>query len=554
MKLGITGLCLCAALNAATGVAVAQLTSFDDLVSRLLTKWEIKGAALAVSHDGRLILARGYGSTDVDAPVQILRVAVGLDGSRPPGFLKQARPQAMAAPSSEVFDRALVLREATGVDVVLLFDSWPADRAAFEADVSAGVAQVANSIKDWPPVDRFVEGPELFARDVVNAAATTGGQVVPGETILLFPSNAGPTELARLQVDRDGRVSSMIGETRVLFDGIPAPMGYSVSGHICAIVTYEVSGRQTTEVVVEYQGVRSPPVSVPVARSAPALFTLDLSGKGQAAMLNETGCCNSTRNPAMRGSVVALYATGEGQTTPAGVDGKVATSDRTSGLPAPRLPVRVTLGGVPAEITYAGEAPQMIGSLQVNFRVPANAPVGDAVPIVLTVGNYRSPDGVTMAVRSRTPLVLVIDDDAAVRSRLSGIMAGAGYNVLTAQNTREALDQAKDQPIDLVISGLAKPIEERAQAIRTMLTEHPRLRIMATADGLGADALVAADLLGAQAILTKPLAAETVKRRIREILRSRPTPYVAVEETPRFPINGPDGRPGRPPQAEGPPY
>src|ERR1039457_2098513 len=240
-KLGITGFCLCAALNAATGVAVAQLTSFDDLVSRLLTKWEIKGAALAVSHDGRLILARGNGSTDVDAPVQILRVAVGLDGSRPPGFLKQARPQAMAAPSSEVFDRALVLREAAGVDVVLLFDSWPADRAAFEADVSAGVAQVANSIKDWPPVDRFVEGPVLFARDVINAAATTGGQVVPGQTILLFPSNAGPTELARLQVDRDGRVSSMIGETRVLFDGIPAPMGYAVIGHICAIVPYEVS-------------------------------------------------------------------------------------------------------------------------------------------------------------------------------------------------------------------------------------------------------------------------------------------------------------------------
>jgi CheY-like chemotaxis protein len=238
--------------------------------------------------------------------------------------------------------------------------------------------------------------------------------------------------------------------------------------------------------------------------------------------------------------VVALYATGEGQTTPAGVDGKVATSNHTSGLPAPRLPVRVTLGGVPTEITYAGEAPQMIGSLQVNFRVPANAPVGDAVPIVLTLGNYRSPDGVTMAVRSRTPLVLVIDDDAAIRHRLGGIMAGAGYDVLTAENTGEALIQAKDHPIDLVISGLAKPIAERAQAIRTMLAEHPRLRIMATADGLGANALVAADLLGAQAILTKPLAAEAVKRRIREILRSRPTPYVAVEEAPRFPINGPN--------------
>jgi uncharacterized protein (TIGR03437 family) len=39
------------------------------------------------------------------------------------------------------------------------------------------------------------------------------------------------------------------------------------------------------------------------------------------------------------------------------------------------------------------------GELQVNFRVPSNSPVGNAIPIVLTVGTARSPDGVTMAIK-----------------------------------------------------------------------------------------------------------------------------------------------------------
>ena len=50
----------------------APLSAFDDLVNGLLAKWRIPGAAIGVSHDGRLVLARGYGMADVEAgrPVQ----------------------------------------------------------------------------------------------------------------------------------------------------------------------------------------------------------------------------------------------------------------------------------------------------------------------------------------------------------------------------------------------------------------------------------------------------------------------------------------------------
>jgi len=203
------------------------------------------------------------------------------------------------------------------------------------------------------------DGPQLSARDVLNAADYSGGRVSPGEIVVLLPSHVGPAVVAGAKLDADGGVTTSLGETRVFFDDIAAPMVYSVSGQVSAIVPYGVANHTATQVVVEYQGVRSAPVTLPVIESAPALFTLDSSGNGQAAMLNETGCCNSARNPAARGTIAVLYATGEGETIPPGIDGSISVYPRIADYPVPKLPVKVTAGGEPAEIVYAGEAPHV---------------------------------------------------------------------------------------------------------------------------------------------------------------------------------------------------
>jgi uncharacterized protein (TIGR03437 family) len=380
------------------------------------------------------------------------------------------------------------------------------------------------------------DGPELAASDVVNAADYSGGRVAPGEIVVLFPSNVGPEVMAGAQLGGDGRVTTSLADTRVLFDGIPAPIAYSMKGQVGAIVPYGIAKKRTTQIVVEYQGVPSPPVTLPVVDSVPALFTLDSSGKGQAAMLNETGCCNSARNPSARGAIAVLYATGVGQTVPRGVDGRVAAHARIADYPAPRLPVRVTVGGKPAEIIYSAAAPHAIaGLLQVNFRVPANAPIGDAVPLVLIVGNAHSSDAVTMAVRSPIQRVLVIDNEPTIRNWLGSILTRAGYEVLTSSNDRKALTQANGRPVDLVISNLVHHEQERLETIRALRMDRPQIRIVAIAGTLSPDVLRAADLLGAQAVLTKPMGTQAVVRRVRELLRSRPVPYVASEEPPKFP-------------------
>ncbi len=372
------------------------------------------------------------------------------------------------------------------------------------------------------------DSPQLSARDVVNAADLSGGRVAPGEIVVLFPSNVGPPVLAGAQLDGDGMVTTSLGDTRVLFDGIAAPMTYSVRGRVGAVVPYEVSKKTTTQVVVEYQGVQSPPVTLPVVDSAPALFTLNSSGKGQAAMLNETGCCNSARNPAMRGGIAVLYATGAGQTLPAGTDGRVSAYAKIADYPVPRQSVRVTVGGEPAEIIYAGAAPHAVaGLLQVNFRVPATAPIGDAIPLALTVGASRSSDGVTMAVRSATQCVLVIDADLANRNWFGGVLTRAGYKVITARNDREAAAHASEHAIDLVISSVSSS-PGRLETIHTIQAGSPPFKLITTAAALGPDTLRAADLLGAQAIFTKPMSAKAVVRRVRELLRPRPVPYDAA--------------------------
>jgi uncharacterized protein (TIGR03437 family) len=148
---------------------------------------------------------------------------------------------------------------------------------------------------------------------------------------------------------------------------------------------------------MEYQGQLSSAVALSIASSSPGIFTADASGRGQAVAVNEDGSINSAANPAARGSVIVLYATGEGQTDPPGTDGRISNA---AALAKPVLPVTVLINGTPAEVGYAGAAPGLVaGVMQLNVRIPENMPPGASVPIVVNVGGANSRLGVTIAVK-----------------------------------------------------------------------------------------------------------------------------------------------------------
>ena len=219
-------------------------------------------------------------------------------------------------------------------------------------------------------------GSRLQPAGVLNGASLLPGPVAPGEIVTL--------------------IGTALDGTGVLFDGTLAPLLYAAPDQVNTIVPYGLHGKTSATLQVTQRGQPVAELLIPVTDTAPAIFTLDGSGVGPGAILNQDYSVNSPSEPAERGSVIMIFATGAGQTEPPGTDGQI-TGDT---LPKPLLPVSVQIGGLDAEVLYAGAAPATVaGVLQVNCIVPMNSPSGYAVPIVLSVGKPSSPAGVTLVIQ-----------------------------------------------------------------------------------------------------------------------------------------------------------
>jgi uncharacterized protein (TIGR03437 family) len=153
-------------------------------------------------------------------------------------------------------------------------------------------------------------------------------------------------------------------------------------------------------VLIRYLNQTSNGIAVSIATTAPGLFTQDASGQGAAAILNQNGSYNSPSNPAARGETIVIYMTGEGQTSPAGVTGKVTTVSATPPLtPVPLLPIAVLIGGQAANYTFAGEAPGYVsGVLQLNVVVPTTVAAGQQ-SLKVGIGGNESQNGVTISLK-----------------------------------------------------------------------------------------------------------------------------------------------------------
>jgi len=237
---------------------------------------------------------------------------------------------------------------------------------------------------------------DLEVTAVVNAASLLAGPVAPGEVVTIFGAHIGPQGVSGMQVDGTSHATNLLAETQVLFDGRPAPLLYASSGEVGAVVPLEIAGPHTTLEVI-YRGQKSAGFVLLVASAAPALFAQDGTGGGQGAIINADGSLNSGDNPADRGSVVVIYATGLGITSPLGDDGLVTGG---STLATPLLPITARIDGQPAEFVDAGAAPGMVqGMFQIKVRIPDGAASAYDDEVSLRVGDYASPTVVTVAVR-----------------------------------------------------------------------------------------------------------------------------------------------------------
>jgi len=127
---------------------------------------------------------------------------------------------------------------------------------------------------------------------------------------------------------------------------------------------------------------------------SPGLFTVDGSGSGQIAAVNQDGSLNNGANPAKAGSVVTLFATGQGFISGMPADGQPAlTLIQTGETPQ----VFINSEFVPAgDVEYSGLAPGFAGLWQINVKIPSNVPPGNVI-VFITYGGINSlldPNGI----------------------------------------------------------------------------------------------------------------------------------------------------------------
>ena len=243
--------------------------------------------------------------------------------------------------------------------------------------------------------------PVTSSISVASAASGNGVSISPGEIVNMFGTGGLGPATPVSAAPANGFYPKQLAGTTVSFNGTPAVVIYTSATQVSAIVPYSMPIGGAANVTVTFGGQSYTTAdALPIAAAASAIFTAYASGIGQVAAINQNNTINSMSTPAPEGTIISLYLTGEGLTSPAGVDGKITTKP----FPTPVMGVIVAMNGQNAPVTYAGEAPGLVaGVMQVNALIPNNLlstpttlPV--AVPVVVTVGVVSSQANATISV------------------------------------------------------------------------------------------------------------------------------------------------------------
>jgi len=251
-----------------------------------------------------------------------------------------------------------------------------------------------------------------LSNDVLNAATQSGsGGIVPGELITLTGLGIGPDIGVVYQPDAQGNVPTQLAGVQVLFDGVPVPILYAQSRQINAIAPVGLAVNGASQVTVTYNNQQFGPAVAQAVFGSPGIFRLQLGQSAQAVALNQDGTLNGPTNPAARGSILAVWGTGYGQTNPPCQSGGFNlpyAAPLSTGISALIVSVGPGRGpSLPTPVQYAGSAPTLVcGVVQINFQVPGNVAPGtysflpwiQFIDVNTTTG-YDPQIGATIAVK-----------------------------------------------------------------------------------------------------------------------------------------------------------
>jgi len=227
--------------------------------------------------------------------------------------------------------------------------------------------------------------PSINSGGIVNAASSAPNTpVAPGSIASVY----GNFQLGAGQYWASSvPLPTSLGGLSLAFGVIGAPLFYASNGQVNLQIPWELSG-QSSSLAATLAEETSSPQMVNLAPFAPGIFSINGQGTGPGAILDSTYHLVNASNPANAGfTYILVYCTGLGP----------VTNQPATGEPAPSSPLAetttrptVTIGGVPAQVQFSGLAPGAVGEYQVNALVPENAPVGDAVPVIVSIGGVAS--------------------------------------------------------------------------------------------------------------------------------------------------------------------
>ena len=242
------------------------------------------------------------------------------------------------------------------------------------------------------PVSLTVGGARPTIREFTNGGS--GADFAPGSLMIVLGTNLGPSNLTVASLNGSTQLPTSLSGAQVFINNIAAPLLLASSTQVYAMVPFEAAGQGRLDVAAAYQGVRSDTRTLSLLDNAPILFTADGSGRGRASAINQNGAINIPGAGAPRGSVIQLYGAGGGL-----YERDLLTGSIIAATGRFRSTASVFIGGVQAEVVYAGPAPgQVAGLYQVNAIVPQDTLPGANVPVTVRVGAGFSQPGVTIAV------------------------------------------------------------------------------------------------------------------------------------------------------------
>jgi uncharacterized protein (TIGR03437 family) len=235
-----------------------------------------------------------------------------------------------------------------------------------------------------------VDAPMIGQNGIVDGAGFAS-VISSGGIASLFGTNLAPLGSAASAMVVP--LPTILGGTQVLVNGVPAPLFYVSPTQINFQMPAEPVGASVAVTVVS-GGITSLQAMVNISSAGPGIFTVASNGSGQGAVLNQDNSPNSAQNPAASGSVIQIFATGLGSTSPSVAAGQPATGSSLTVTVSTPL---VTIDGVQAPLQFSGLAPGFVGLYQVNVQVPPSTPSG-AATLQIQI-NGQTSNSATVAIR-----------------------------------------------------------------------------------------------------------------------------------------------------------